>query len=186
MVQEGFLIRHTGKKAHVCFFRLEDGYLKYYVGDKLLGDLRLSGCKVAVKAHRRADGVVNTFVVDAQRVIVKERTYTLAPHETLELTAASSEARSQWARAILTWQRRYFEDPAASTVAPKEHEATRQALEAIVKTNLKPLGSPSRYFSLPKLGLRKSMTFNLPLSTQSKIPALSFTLPAQPPVTIAS
>ncbi|EQC24902.1 hypothetical protein SDRG_17209 [Saprolegnia diclina VS20] len=187
MVHDGFLIRHAGKKAHVCFFRLEEGYLKYYANDKLIGDLRLSGCRVSVKAHRRDDHVQNTFRIETQRVLVKDRTYTLAPPEMLELTAATTEARSLWGRAILTWQRRYFAEPAS--LSPSEHEATRAALEAIVKTSLKPLGSPSRYFiTLPSRSLRKSLssTFHFPPSTRSQTPVLTFTLPTHAPVTIAS
>ncbi|OQR86605.1 hypothetical protein THRCLA_10527 [Thraustotheca clavata] len=187
MVQEGYLIRHVGKKAHVCFFRLEDGYLKYYTGlaDTLVGELRLSGCRVSVQAHKRSDGIGNTFIVQSQRVQVNDRKYKLSTAERMELTAISGEERSQWGRAIMTWQRRYFENPLETLIPSSEQECTRIALEAIVKAMLKPLRT-TNYFNLPMLKLRKSMSFALPLSTKSKTPAvLSFNLPPQPAVTIA-
>jgi hypothetical protein len=186
-VHEGYLIRHDRTRAHVCFFRLEDGYMKYYESLEpsaaLIGAFRLSGCKVNVKALKRTDGVSHSFFIQSERVVVKDGAFALSPRDTLELSAVDQESRAQWGRAIITWQRHYFGDDAPSKKV--DHAAVRKALQETVQSHLKPVQSKTRSkFRIPSLSsLKSNMSIGITAGKGKK--SMSFTLPIQPAISIA-
>lgn len=130
MSRQGYLILHEKRNApRVCFFSLEDGFLRYYATDrcsKQVGEVRLSGCKIVVKAQRRADGIPNSFVLETRKVNVKDRSYTLGAPVRLELSSHTNEDRQDWGKVLFSWQRYYWRDPSAQESA----EADRQLLKS--------------------------------------------------------
>ncbi|RHZ15678.1 hypothetical protein DYB26_002061 [Aphanomyces astaci] len=116
--------------SQVCFCRLDHGYLRFYTSADmacLVSELRLSGCKVDVKPHKRVDNIPFSFTVESQRVLVKDRTYALSPKTVVEVSGLGPSVRSEWARAISTWQRHYFKDEEPKTAL--DHERERERLE---------------------------------------------------------
>ena len=115
MTHQGYLILHERRQpSRIVYFSLQDGYLRYYASSqcaKQLGEVRLSGCKIVVKAMKRLDGIPHSFFLEARKVHVKDRSYTLGNPTRVELSACSSEARQEWGKALFSWQRYYWRDP---------------------------------------------------------------------------
>ncbi|GMF33915.1 unnamed protein product [Phytophthora lilii] len=137
MTRQGYLIVHEKRaRPTVRYFSLEDGFLRQYADAdcvKCLEEVRLSGCKIAVKAQKRADGVPNSFYLETRKVFVKDRSYTLGNVERLELSASSGEDRQEWGKALFSWQRYYWRDPqAASPEKDSAASETRLQLEQII------------------------------------------------------
>ncbi|KAF0701275.1 Aste57867_8204 [Aphanomyces stellatus] len=186
---EGYVIKHsTTSKSQVCFCRLDFGFLRFYTSidpsARLVGEFRLSGCKVDVKAVKRTDNIPFSFYVEAQRVLVKDRTYALAPKEIVELSGPTGEARTQWGRAIFTWQRHYFKEQVA--MRPSDHERERLKLEGVLSAKaVTPDASPTSLgFRIPSL--RKSLTslFEV-LTSRANVDESCFSSVRQQPVAIA-
>lgn len=137
-MRQGFLILHEKRgRPRACFFSLEDGFLRYFATTecrRLVGEVRLSGCKLAVKAHKRHDGVPHSFFLEARKVFVKDRTYTLGAATRVELSAHSPDERQEWGKALFSWQRYYWRDPqgASNEAAAAQHEDVRQQLEQTI------------------------------------------------------
>ncbi|EGZ11733.1 hypothetical protein PHYSODRAFT_461812, partial [Phytophthora sojae] len=93
MTRQGYLIVHAKHaRPSVRYFSLEDGFLRQFASAdcaKCLSEVRLSGCKITVKAQKRADGVPNSFYLETRKVFVKDRSYTLGNAERLEFSACS-------------------------------------------------------------------------------------------------
>jgi hypothetical protein len=149
MSRQGYLVLH--EKRHgpkICFFSLEDGFLRYYAtahSVKMIGEVRLSGCKIAVKAHRRPDGMPNSFFLETRKVNVKDRSYTLSQAVRIELSAHSNEDRQEWGKVLFSWQRYYWRDPSDddSDSVATQHIKTKAALEQIVARHYPSHGSSS-------------------------------------------
>ncbi|EEY54170.1 uncharacterized protein PITG_19823 [Phytophthora infestans T30-4] len=93
MTRQGYLIVHD-KRNHptVRYLSLEDGFLRQFASadcTKCLDEVRLSGCKITVKAQKRADGVPNSFYIETRKVFVKDRSYTLGNVERIEFSACT-------------------------------------------------------------------------------------------------
>ncbi|RHY30054.1 hypothetical protein DYB32_004659 [Aphanomyces invadans] len=192
---EGYLMKHSANKAsHICFGHLDHGYLRFYSSADmscLVGELRLSGCKVEVKPHKRDDNIPFSFTVESQRVLVKDRTYALSPKETVELSVLGPSVRSDWARAISTWQRRYFKDEIPKT--PLDHEHDRARLEEAMAVFRKDVNmaatlpatmSPGLGFRIPSL--RKSIMGVLDVLTSRSRVSESSSFDAAPPQPVAT
>ncbi|POM81940.1 Hypothetical protein PHPALM_12 [Phytophthora palmivora] len=137
MTRQGYLIVHDKRsRPTVRYLSLEDGFLRQYASTdstKCLNEIRLSGCKIAVKAQKRADGVPNSFYLETRKVFVKDRSYTLGNVERVEFSACSGEDRQEWGKALFSWQRYYWRDPVAAS--PEKDSAaseTRLQLEQII------------------------------------------------------
>lgn len=140
MSRQGYLILHEKKREPaVVFFSLEDGYLRYYASPlamtKCLGELRLSGCKIVVKAQKRLDGMPNSFFIETRKVFVKDRSYTLGQAVRLELSAYCNDDRQEWGKVLFSWQRYYWRDPCSGDnnsdkdVKPSDDKIVRMLLE---------------------------------------------------------
>ncbi|CAK4077281.1 unnamed protein product [Aphanomyces euteiches] len=190
---EGYLIHHSSKKpSKVRYCRLEHGYLRFYASHetsaKQTEEFRLSGCKVDVKAQARTDKIPFSFFVEAQRVLVKDRSYALAPKEIVEMSAGSPEGRSAWGKAILTWQRRYFQEEDAMTEIQHEHERLRLEEALHVYQRPAPAAStsttPTQGFRMGSL--RKSISSMLEsLTSRAKVDDTCFDSHPPHPVAIA-
>lgn len=139
MTRQGYLLVHEKRaRPRVCFFALEDGVLRYYLTarrERCVGEVRLSGCKLVVKAQKRHDLVPHSFFVEARKVFVKDRSYTLGAPARLELSAASGDDRQEWGKALFSWQRYYWRDPQpvnGSDNSGAADEAVREQLEATI------------------------------------------------------
>ncbi|OWZ01723.1 hypothetical protein PHMEG_00026837 [Phytophthora megakarya] len=137
MTRQGYLIVHDKRtRPSVRYLSLEDGFLRQYASAdsaKCLSEIRLSGCKIAVKAQKRTDGVPNSFYLETRKVFVKDRSYTLGNVERVEFSACSGEDRQEWGKALFSWQRYYWRDPvAASPEKDSSASETRLQLEQIV------------------------------------------------------
>lgn len=140
MTRQGYLMLHEKRaRPRVVFFVLEDGFLRFYANAacaQRLGEFKLSGCKLAVKAHKRADSVPHSFFVETRKVFVKDRSYTLGNPVRVELSANSNEDRQEWGKALFSWQRYYWRDPGAepSTAAAStiDDAAVKEQLEELV------------------------------------------------------
>ncbi|CEG41942.1 Pleckstrin homology-like domain [Plasmopara halstedii] len=119
MTRQGYLIVHDKHSQPVVrYLSLEDGFLRQYASadcTKCLGEVRLSGCKITVKAQKRADGVPNSFYLETRTVFVKDRSYTLGSAERTEFSACSGDDRQKWGKALFSWQRYYWRDPVATS-----------------------------------------------------------------------
>lgn len=140
MSHQGYLILHEKKREPaVVFFSLEDGYLRYYASPltmaKCMGELRLSGCKIVVKAQKRLDGMPNSFFIETRKVFVKERSYTLGQAVRFELSAYCNDDRQEWGKVLFSWQRYYWREPRSSDnnndkdVKPVDDKVVRMLLE---------------------------------------------------------
>jgi len=138
-MRQGYLILHE-KRGRPCvyYFSLEDGFLRYYMSaqcQRVVGEVRLSGCKLAVKAQKRHDLVPNSFYLEARKVFVKDRTYTLGAPVRVELSAHSADERQEWGKALFSWQRYYWRDPRApssSDPSVPDDAAVKQQLEQVL------------------------------------------------------
>lgn len=138
-MRQGYLILHEKRSSpHVYYFSLEDGFLRYYMSaqcQRAVGEVRLSGCKLAVKTHKRHDLVPNSFYLEARKVFVKDRTYTLGAPVRVELSAHSADERQEWGKALFSWQRYYWRDPRAPSATDPtvpDDDAVKQQLEQVV------------------------------------------------------
>ncbi|TYZ63924.1 hypothetical protein PybrP1_009497 [[Pythium] brassicae (nom. inval.)] len=139
MTRQGYLMLHEKRaRPRVLFFALEDGFFRFYecaARVKRLGEFKLSGCKLAVKAQKRADGVPYSFFLETRKVFVKDRSYTLGSPVRVELSASSNDDRQEWGKALFSWQRYYWRDPAASGEAEApvvDDDAVKAQLELLV------------------------------------------------------
>ncbi|GMF54253.1 unnamed protein product [Phytophthora fragariaefolia] len=136
MTHQGYLIVHAKHaRPTVRYFSLEDGFLRQFASAdcvKCLSEARLSGCKITVKAQKRADGVPNSFFLETRKVFVKDRSYTLGNVERLELSACSAEDRQEWGKALFSWQRYYWRDPPAAPEKDSSGSEIRLQLEQII------------------------------------------------------
>lgn len=140
MTRQGYLLLHEKRaRPRVLFFALEDGFFRFYATAaraKRLGEFKLSGCKLAVKAQKRADGVPHSFFLETRKVFVKDRSYTLGSPVRVELSASSNDDRQEWGKALFSWQRYYWRDPAttaAENEAPvADDDAVKAQLELLV------------------------------------------------------
>ncbi|KAG2775865.1 hypothetical protein JG687_00001124 [Phytophthora cactorum] len=157
MTRQGYLIVHDKRtRPTVRYLSLEDGFLRQYASTdctKCLSEVRLSGCKITVKAQKRADGVPNSFYLETRKVFVKDRSYTLGNVERIEFSACSGEDRQDWGKALFSWQRYYWRDPVATT--PENNSATsetRLQLEQIIAKHFvqKPSSGHSISFAAAK------------------------------------
>lgn len=153
MSRQGYLILHDQRTgAAVYYFSLEDGYLRYYESAQCKepqGELLLSGSKINVKAHKRQDGIPNSFYVETRKVFVRERTYTLGNPIRLELSAHTNDERQDWGRALFSWQRYYWRDPSQDVelVGLADAELARRILSEIVE-HLYPNSTQPHFTSL--------------------------------------
>ncbi|KAL3662849.1 hypothetical protein V7S43_012250 [Phytophthora oleae] len=137
MTRQGYLIVHDKRsRPAVRYLSLEDGFLRQYASAdcaKCLNEVRLSGCKITVKAQKRTDGVPNSFYLETRKVFVKDRSYTLGNVERVEFSSCSGEDRQEWGKALFSWQRYYWRDPVAAS-PKKESVATeaRAQLEQVI------------------------------------------------------
>ncbi|KAF4129864.1 hypothetical protein GN958_ATG20941 [Phytophthora infestans] len=175
MTRQGYLIVHD-KRNHptVRYLSLEDGFLRQFASadcTKCLDEVRLSGCKITVKAQKRADGVPNSFYIETRKVFVKDRSYTLGNVERIEFSACSGEDRQDWGKALFSWQRYYWRDPVATS--PENNSVTRETrkqLEQIVAKHFvqKPSSGHSISFAAAKQPIsflrRNAHTFRRSLS----------------------
>ncbi|KAG7400085.1 hypothetical protein PHYBOEH_006991 [Phytophthora boehmeriae] len=136
MTRQGYLILHDKRdRPTVCYFSLEDGFLRQYANAdcaKCLCEVRLSGCKIAVKAQKRTDGVPHSFYLETRKVFVKDRSYTLGNIMRMEFSACSGEDRQEWGKALFSWQRYYWRDPQASPEKESSANDTRLLLEQLI------------------------------------------------------
>ncbi|KAJ0400622.1 hypothetical protein P43SY_000907 [Pythium insidiosum] len=191
MSRQGYLILHDKRQApRIVYFSLEDGTLRYFQSAACrasLGEVRLSGCKLVVKAQRRADGIPHAFFVEARKVFVKDRAYTLGAPVRLELSAHSSDERQEWGKALFSWQRQYWREPRAADetmdVLLAREDRIKQQLEQILQCHLAPESSSSRSatpsfsFAVAKQpltflrrnasSLRRSFSMYMPTSTST-------------------
>ncbi|KAG7378808.1 hypothetical protein PHYPSEUDO_009471 [Phytophthora pseudosyringae] len=163
MTRQGYLIVHD-KRSHpaVRYLSLEDGFLRQYASAdcaKCLNEVRLSGCKIAVKAQKRADGVPNSFYLETRKVFVKDRSYTLGNVERVEFSACSGEDRQEWGKALFSWQRYYWRDPADQASPEKNSVAseTRLQLEQIIAKHF--VQKPSSGHSLSFAAAKQPISF---------------------------
>jgi hypothetical protein len=126
-------------EPRIAFFQLEDGYLRYYMTShctRCLGEIKLSGCKLTVKAQKREDDIPFSFYVEARKVFVKDRSYTLGTPSRLELSASTNDIRQEWGKALFSWQRYYWRDPISSSIKSREElmedKTIRHQLEEIL------------------------------------------------------
>ncbi|CAH0474239.1 unnamed protein product [Peronospora belbahrii] len=138
MSRQGYLIVYD-KCNHpaICYFSLEDGFLRQYATmecTKCLREIQLSGCKLTIKAQKRTEGVPNSFFLETRRVFVKDRSYTLGNTKRIEFSACSSDDRKEWGKALFSWQRYYWRDPQTSSSSEKSVIAseTHFQLEQII------------------------------------------------------
>lgn len=136
MTRQGYLILHEKRgRPSVRYFSLEDGFLRQYADAdcvKCQSEVRLSGCKIAVKAQKRADGMPHSFYLETRKVFVKDRSYTLGNVMRMEFSASSGEDRQEWGKALFSWQRYYWRDPQASPEKESAASETRLLLEQLV------------------------------------------------------
>ncbi|KAE8913324.1 hypothetical protein PF005_g22129 [Phytophthora fragariae] len=136
MTRQGYLIVHAKHAPpSVRYFSLEDGFLRQFSSAdcaKCLSEVRLSGCKITVKAQKRVDGVPHSFYLETRKVFVKDRSYTLGNAERLEFSACSGEDRQDWGKALFSWQRYYWRDPQTSPEKDSAANETRLQLEQII------------------------------------------------------
>lgn len=115
MTRQGYLIFYEKRqRPKIYYFSLEDGFFRYYESSqcaKCLGEIKLSGCKIVVKAQKRHDGVPHSFFLETRKVFVKDRSYTLGNPVRVELGATSNDDRQEWGKALFSWQRYYWRDP---------------------------------------------------------------------------
>ncbi|KAI9914557.1 hypothetical protein PsorP6_007452 [Peronosclerospora sorghi] len=137
MTRQGYLILHDKlSRPSICYFSLEDGFLRQYESDQCsqcLREVQLSGCKISVKAQKRANGVPSSFYLEIRKVLVKDLSYALGRAERLEFSACSSEDRQEWRKALFSWQRYYWRDPL--TALPEKKMVTNEThvqLEQII------------------------------------------------------
>ncbi|RLN20891.1 hypothetical protein BBJ28_00004872 [Nothophytophthora sp. Chile5] len=184
MTRQGYLILHEKRgRPAVFYFSLEDGFLRYYPSAqrvKCVGEVRLSGCKLAVKAQKRGDGVPHSFSLETRKVFVKDRSYTLGNAVRVELSACSGDDRQEWGKALFSWQRYYWRDPQA---APEDDgavcaEDSRLLLEQRISKHVidKPVPSSSALsFAAAKQPLtflrRNAHSLCRSLSTMSMTPS---------------
>ncbi|TMW67365.1 hypothetical protein Poli38472_012481 [Pythium oligandrum] len=139
MSRQGYLVLHEKRQApKIWFFSLEDGFLRYYLSAQCttcVGEVRLSGCKIVVKAQKRQDNMPNSFFLETRKVFVKDRSYTLGTPVRLELSAHSNDERQEWGKALFSWQRYYWRDPQSpeEVEARVEANAVKAQLELIVR-----------------------------------------------------
>ncbi|KAF1793764.1 PH domain-like [Phytophthora cactorum] len=147
MTRQGYLIVHDKRtRPTVRYLSLEDGFLRQYASTdctKCLSEVRLSGCKITVKAQKRADGVPNSFYLETRKVFVK-----IGPTRW-----ETGEDRQDWGKALFSWQRYYWRDPVATT--PENNSATsetRLQLEQIIAKHFvqKPSSGHSISFAAAK------------------------------------
>ncbi|GAB9464837.1 Pleckstrin homology-like domain [Globisporangium polare] len=185
MTRQGYLILHEKRsRPKIFYFSLEDGFFRYYASaqcTKCLGEFKLSGSKIAVKAQKRHDAMPHSFFLETRRVFVKDRSYTLGNPVRVELSACNNDDRQEWGKALFSWQRYYWRDPRS----PGEPE-TPVANDDVIKTQLEelvekfyPKENPSAYslsFASAKqplsfirrnaYSLRRSLSFSM-MSTAS-------------------
>lgn len=184
MTRQGFLICHEKKHGpKVYFFSLEDGFLRYFHSRervKCVGEVRLSGCKVVVKAQKRSDNVPNSFFLEARKVFVKDRTYTLGNPTRVELSAHTNEERQDWGKALFSWQRFYWRDPGNNDVenAAANDRFVRETLEDIIEEHY-PASSnqsssavslakqPLSFLRRNAVSLRRSFSLSFPSSAST-------------------
>uniref|UniRef100_A0AAV1VDK7 PH domain-containing protein n=1 Tax=Peronospora matthiolae TaxID=2874970 RepID=A0AAV1VDK7_9STRA len=148
MTRQGYLIVYNKRsQPSVCYLSLEDGYLRQYAtpeGTLCVSELQLSGCKVDVKAHKRADGVPHSFYLELRKVFVTDRLYTLGAAQRIDFTASSSEDRQAWGKALFSWQRFYWREPQAleSPTKSADATATRRQLEQLLATQKQTVRPP--------------------------------------------
>lgn len=137
MTRQGFLIVHEKRSRPIVrYVSLEDGFLRQYTSAdcaKCLSEVRLSGCKITVKAQKRTDGIPNSFYLETRTVFVKDRSYTLGSAERIEFSACSGEDRQNWGKALFSWQRYYWRDPVSTSL--EKHAVgsdVREQLEQII------------------------------------------------------
>ncbi|GLD99080.1 hypothetical protein PINS_up007798 [Pythium insidiosum] len=199
MSRQGYLILHDKRQApRIVYFSLEDGTLRYFQSAACrtsLGEVRLSGCKLVVKAQRRADGIPHAFFLETRKVFVKDRAYTLGAPVRLELSAHSSDERQEWGKALFSWQRQYWRDPRAADekmdALLAREDRVKQQLEQILQCHLSPECSSSRSatssfsFAVAKQpltflrrnasSLRRSFSMYMPASTSTAATSSSST-----------
>lgn len=138
MTRQGYLILHEKRsRPKICYFSLEDGFFRYYASaqcTKCLGEFKLSGSKIAVKAQKRHDAVPHSFFLETRKVFVKDRSYTLGNPVRVELSACNNDDRQEWGKALFSWQRYYWRDPRS----PGEPEVP-VVDDDVVKTQLEEL-----------------------------------------------
>lgn len=138
MTRQGYLILHEKRsRPKVFYFSLEDGFFRYYASAqcaKCLGEFKLSGSKIAVKAQKRHDAMPHSFFLETRKVFVKDRSYTLGNPVRVELSACNNDDRQEWGKALFSWQRYYWRDPRS----PGEPEAS-VVDDDVVKTQLEEL-----------------------------------------------
>jgi hypothetical protein len=158
MTRQGHLIVHEKRsRPTVRYVSLEDGFLRQYASAecaKCLTEVRLSGCKIAVKAQKRTDGVPNSFYLETRKVFVKDRSYTLGSVERIEFSACSGDDRQDWGKALFSWQRYYWRDPqVASADKAAAASETRLQLEQMIAKHFvqkPPVGSHALSFAAAK------------------------------------
>ncbi|DAZ95436.1 TPA: hypothetical protein N0F65_013005 [Lagenidium giganteum] len=139
MSRQGFLVLHEKKHGpKIYYFSLEDGFLRYYHTSrcvKCVGEVRLSGCKLVVKAQKRNDAMPNSFFLEARKVFVKDRSYTLGNPMRLEMSASSNDDRQEWGKALFSWQRYYWRDPRNNDVfeTNQDEHTSRELLEQLLE-----------------------------------------------------
>ncbi|KAL4129588.1 hypothetical protein PRIC2_005595 [Phytophthora ramorum] len=185
MTRQGYLIVHEKRgRPSVRYFSLEDGFLRQYAAadcSKCQSEVQLSGCKIAVKAQKRVDGVPNSFYLETRKVFVKDRSYTLGNVERLEFSACSGEDRQEWGKALFSWQRYYWRDPqAASPEKDAIASETRLQLEEILAKHYvqKPSNGHSMSFAAAKTpisflrrnahSLRRSLSLSSTVANSTK------------------
>ncbi|CAI5701359.1 unnamed protein product [Peronospora effusa] len=136
MTRQGYLIVYdkNSHRPNVCYFSLEDGFLRQYASDecvKCLNEVQLSGCKVIIKAQKRVNDVPNSFYLETRKVYVNDRSYTLGNPERIEFSAYSSMDRQDWGKALFSWQRFFWREPQVASPEKSARE-TRQQLEQII------------------------------------------------------
>jgi hypothetical protein len=126
MSHQGYLILHEKRQApKVVYVMLQDGIITCFASTKCeikLKEVPLTGCKLEIKAQKRADGVPNSFFLESRFVKINGATYTLDIPIRIEFSASSIEERQKWGKAFFSWRRFFWRE----TRNPQEEEIKLQ------------------------------------------------------------
>lgn len=186
MTRQGYLILHEKRaRPKIYYFSLEDGFFRYFATSqcaKCLGEFKLSGSKITVKAQKRSDAVPHSFFLETRKVFVKDRSYTLGNPVRVELSACSNDDRQEWGKALFSWQRYYWRDPRSPSeleAAEIDDDAVKVQLEELVdKFYARDSGNgyslsfasakqPLSFIRRNAYSLRRSMSFSMMSSSAS-------------------